>query len=305
MTFPGRPLPVSTKLRHGESPRSYARRLAAHNALTVDELAHHLDHPGTITSWSNPRLLKVLRQAGGLPAVAFTEPRQRDGNWISERLFCPQCCHGERAWGRRPDIGYFCTRHHRWMPDAHTSLLLPHNRPAASSAGEPGSVEGPHSPTGPDLTAAAHRAERRYRSVLHPRAEFLDAYAMRFALTLAALLLPPDQWSQPDTPAVLYVRQVEVACQLTQVDTLTALADPATPHTDRVHVIRGIAETAAGARHPAPDKLDTARIDGWVAENRLWALSASLQSVMRGGRLSRDVVADPDHNLLRHLIWPR
>ena len=304
MTHRLRPLPVHTKLHHGESARSYARRLAAHNALTVDELAHHLGHPGTITSWSNPVLVDALRQVGDLPSVAFTEPRQRDGNWISERLFCPQCCHGERAWGRRPDVGYFCTDHHRWMPDAPTALLLPHRR-AAAAAGEPGPVEGAHSPAGPDLTAAVHRAERRYRSVLYPRAEFVDAYAMRFALTLAALLLPADQWSQPDTLAVLYARQVDVACQLTQVDTLTALADPATPHTHRGHVIQAIAETAAGARHPATDKLDTARIDGWVAENRLWALSASLQSLMRGGRLSRDVVADPDHNLLRHLIWPR
>ena len=76
-------------------------------------------------------------------------------------------------------------------------------------------------------------------------------------------------------------------------------------HTHRGHVIRAIAETAAGARHRAPDKLVSAPFDGWIAENRLWALSASLQSLMRGGRLSRDVVADPDHNLLRHLIWPR
>ena len=68
-----RPLPVHTKLHHGESARSYARRLAAHNALTVDELAHHLGRRGTSTSWSDPVLVERS-------AKSVTFPRSRSPN---------------------------------------------------------------------------------------------------------------------------------------------------------------------------------------------------------------------------------
>lgn len=119
-------LPVPTRRLDGETLASYSARAAARNHTTVERVEQILreqnllpDHP---RSRRAPIIREAWRQLGRLDQMAFEEPSEVWGEYVTERRMCNLCAGGENVTARLPRIGLVCARHRRWLGTPQQSI---------------------------------------------------------------------------------------------------------------------------------------------------------------------------------------
>ncbi|WJY63367.1 hypothetical protein CATRI_06425 [Corynebacterium atrinae] len=117
-----RPLPIRTRLMHGEILDSYAYRHARNNSLRVDLIEIELRKMGLFPRSSaqlHPGRKAAWRALGDLHPRAFSHTDTVAGNHVYARPLCERCC-GDimgtiRPIGLRSDMGWICLTHKRWI----------------------------------------------------------------------------------------------------------------------------------------------------------------------------------------------
>lgn len=198
-----KPLPVPVRCFHGESVRSYVRRLEAANGYPAGRLPDTLQSRGILpkTSPYSPVTVPTWRALGSLNPRCFTTPRLVNGNWVRDRRLCLACCNGESATGALPKAGLVCIRHRRWISWREDAM--------------------------PRCTNLALAAERQFRRHLVPMGTTFDAPLMVLALEVATIAVSPASLEEPaltthpylyaglSHPAIrLYPLQVRIARQI-------------------------------------------------------------------------------------------
>lgn len=275
MTGPPPPLqrlPVPTRCFDGEGFTSYSRRLAAANSVTVAEVERALKSAGhTISAGKHAEDRKELwRGLGGLHTSAFTTPTEIDGEEVSERQLCMQCCAGVHARGRRPQLGHICLRHRRWCTDdLQTSIA-----------------------DVPELLDA----ERMFRRVVAPRHVLVDNHAYLIAQECSTAAVPRDvlkdrAHGRTDLPveALAYPETVALTRMLTDPRFLGRVLR--TPRRDKR---LALVEAAVNKLLPYPDALR--------AVGRVWDVVTVLHERVGTVAPGETEVRDP-WNLLRHRRW--
>ncbi|MFI7529686.1 hypothetical protein [Nocardia salmonicida] len=148
------PLPIRTRIHHGEELDSYRLRLATSNYSTPSAIETTLRLGGLLVSKSrgDPRLLQLWRELGALhPSTLTVTPAL---STVTSRPLCRRCTRGADAIGRIPDTGWICRRHRRWLGGPQLDV---HTYPAAVAA------------------------ETAFRTHLRPRGIVHDGFAMEFA----------------------------------------------------------------------------------------------------------------------------
>lgn len=200
------PLPVPTRVFHGEIVTSYARRHAANNFTTERDVQASVRHRG-----DGPTELEALwRQLGGLHHTAFTVPSHLGGTPVTERPLCLRCTRGHPARGRLPEVGFVCLRHRRWIGEGTQTDL-------ASGFAE---VLG---------------AERRFRRLLVPRGVMIASLAM----TAAGEAAREAVGGEGTLGAIrAYPEQIRVATVLSDTPLMWQVTDPELPATDRTEQLK-------------------------------------------------------------------
>ncbi|MET3143957.1 UNVERIFIED_ORG: hypothetical protein ABIB13_003694 [Arthrobacter sp. UYEF2] len=113
-----RPLPVPTRLTHGEGIENYATRHAQRNGTSVEQIENALRETGIMPksrARRHPGRLQAWKQLGGLHDRAFDSELSIGGHPIIERVLCLRCANGNQRVGRIPAIGWVCVAHRRWI----------------------------------------------------------------------------------------------------------------------------------------------------------------------------------------------
>lgn len=113
-------LPVRVGCFQGEGLISYARRAAAANHLTVEDVESALRSQGYVFPQrrESEERRNIWRILGGLHSSAFTETEQDVTVPLSYRQLCAKCSAGQPATGLLSAIGGdVCLRHRRWLGD--------------------------------------------------------------------------------------------------------------------------------------------------------------------------------------------
>lgn len=118
------PLPVRTRVFHGENLDSYARRHAARNFCKPSDVDHALRERSMVRSKrrSDPERLQAWRDLGGLWAGAFAAPAYVLDQEVTERTLCLRCTRGEPARGKLIGVGLVCVQHRRWLGSPQVDL---------------------------------------------------------------------------------------------------------------------------------------------------------------------------------------
>lgn len=105
------PLPVHTRLYHGESLDSYIRRHAARNYCTPSDIDRALRERGVVKSKNrrDPARLQAWLDLADMAVGRFTAPEYVLDQEVTERALCLSCTRGEPARGKPTGIGLVCS----------------------------------------------------------------------------------------------------------------------------------------------------------------------------------------------------
>lgn len=273
------PLPVRTRLYHGENLDSYVRRHAARNFCMPSDIEHALRERGVVRSRQrrNPDRLQAWRDLGGLRSDAFTAPERVLDQEVTERALCLRCTKGEPARGRLVGIGLVCVRHRQWLGSPQIDL------------------QGYY---------PALAAERHFRRHLGPRDVLHDSLPMLIGRECASpgiigaseIDRRRSQFGIDDVNALTYPEQVKIARLLSRPGFLLAATDPDAGSAQRNSLVAREVETIL----PACDDADP-----WRATNRVWTVITHLTARRRDARIYGITMRDTYYNILRFIDAPR
>jgi len=111
------PLPVPTRVYHGEGVISYSQRHAARNHSNIADIERGVRQLGVRLPKTrvSPERFEVWQQLGSLHQTTFSTPASIAGSVVSDRQLCLRCTQGNRAMGRIPGVGMVCLRHKHWL----------------------------------------------------------------------------------------------------------------------------------------------------------------------------------------------
>lgn len=269
------PLPVRTRLFHGENLDSYTRRHAARNFCKPSDIDHALRERGVISSKSrsDPERLQAWRDLGGLRAVAFAAPEYVLDQEVTERTLCLRCTRGESARGKLIGVGLVCIRHRRWLGSPQIDL---------------------------HCYSAALAAERQFRRHLAARDVLHDSLPMLIGRECASPAI--IGWSEINRrrnefgidafDALTYPEQVKIARLLCSPIFLDKATDPGTSSAQRSSLVATEVEKIIPVRDDA---------DPWRATNRVWTAITHLTARRQDARIYGVPMRDTYYNTLRFL----
>jgi hypothetical protein len=273
------PLPVRTRVFHGENLDSYTRRHAARNFCTPSEVDRALRERGVVNSKNrrNPDRLQAWRDLGGLRADAFATPEYVLDQEVAERTLCFRCTRGESAQGKLTGIGLVCVRHRQWLGSPQIDLRG-------------------YSP--------ALAAERHFRRHLAARDVLHDSLPMLIGRECAspAIIGSSDidrrrnEFGIEAVDALTYPEQVKIARLLSSPGFLRAATDPDADSSQRSSLVAREVEKIIPARDDA---------DPWRATNRVWTAITHLTARRRDARIYGVPMRDTYYNILRFIDTPR
>ncbi len=269
------PLPVRTRLYHGESLDSYVRRHAARNFCVPSEVDRALRERGVVRSKHrrDPDRLKAWRDLRGLRADAFTSPEYVLDQEVTERALCLRCTKGESARGKLTGIGLVCVRHRRWLGSPQVDLHDYY----------------------PALAAERHfRRHLAAREVLHDSLPMLIGRECASPAIIGASEIDRrrDEFGIEDVNALTYPEQVKIARLLASPGFLSMATDPDTEATQRSALVAREVEKAIPARGDG---------DAWRATNRVWTAITHLTARRRDARVYGVPMRDTYYNILRFI----
>lgn len=269
------PLPIPTRICHGENLDSYSRRHAAHNHCAPADIDRALREHGILTTMArrHPARLQAWRTLGRLRDTAFTAPQHILDEEVTERALCRRCSRGEAARGRLPDLGMVCLRHRQWLGSPQVDLHGYH--PALA-------------------------AERQFRHHLAARNVLHDSLPMLIGRECASPAIigedeithRRDQTGIENPWALTYPEQVKIARLLTRPTFLRAVTDPDVVDTQR-HAL-----ATREVEKIIPDRDDA---DPWRAANRVWTAITHLTERRRDARIYGVPIRDTYYNMLRFI----
>lgn len=269
------PLPVRTRLYHGENLDSYVRRHTARNYCVPSDVDRALRERGVIKSKNrrSPDRLEAWRDLGGLRADAFTAPDHLLDQEVTERALCLRCTKGEPARGRLTGIGLVCVRHRQWLGSPQLDLH------------------------GYYPAVAAERHFRRHlaaRDVLHDSLPMLIGRECTGPAIIGAseIARRRDEFGIDNVDALTYPEQVKIARLITLPGFLRAATDPDIDATQR----RALVATEVEKIIPTRDDADT-----WRATNRVWTPIIHLTARRRDARIYGVPMRDTYYNVLRFI----
>ncbi len=272
------PLPIGTRVFHGETLDSFARRHALRNHTTVHEVEQNLRVSGLLTTSRGRNHVDraaAWRALGALSPTAFPTAGRVAGIPIVTRILCDRCTRGEVAYGARPDMGQVCLTHSRWLGVTQVDLY--------------------HFP-------AATRAEWRFRP-LTQRGVLFDAPVMQIGRSAAFAGIPRSTLDQrartlgtSDHDALVYPEQVDVARMLCDQSVMERVTNPTIANSARREVV-------VGALAHVFSRVPAARI--WAA---VLAIQPALDRTLDQRREHRALTAvgeEVQFGILRHLELSR
>jgi hypothetical protein len=272
------PLPVRTRLYHGENLDSYVRRHAARNFCMPSDVERALRERGAVRSKHrrNPDRLQAWRDLGGLRADAFTAPESVLDQEVTERALCLRCTRGEPARGRVAGVGLVCVRHRQWLGSPQIDL---HGYYPALAA------------------------ERHFRRHLGPRDVLHDSLPMLIGRECASpgivgaseIARRRNKFGIDDVDALAYPEQVKIARLLALPGFLRAATDPDTDATQRNALVAREVEKIIPARNDG---------DPWRATNRVWTAITYVTARRRDARIYGLPMRDTYYNILRFIDAP-
>lgn len=272
------PLPVRTRLYHGENLDSYMRRHAARNFCSPSDVDRALRERGVIKSKSrrNPDRLQAWRDLGDLRAEAFTAPEYVLDEEVTERALCLRCTDGEPARGKQTGIGLVCVRHRRWLGSPQVDL------------------HGYY----PALAAERHfRRHLAARDVLHDSLPMLTGResASPGIVGASEIACRRDKFGIDNVEALMYPEQVKIARLLALPGFLRAATDPDTDAAQRRALVAREVEKIIPARNDS---------DPWRATNRVWTAITHVTERRRDARIYGVPMRDTFYNILRFIDAP-
>ncbi|MHC6593721.1 hypothetical protein [Arthrobacter sp. C152] len=206
------PLPVPTRLTHGEGIDNYASRHAQRNGTTVEQIEKALREAGILPpsrSRRHPERIQAWKQLGKLDVRAFDQRSTLHGHPILERALCLRCAAGTQRVGRTLTVGWVCIAHRRWI--GHNQLDIREL---------------------PELLAA----ERHFRSTLVSRGAHVGTPVMvtarecaRAGITLSTLEERTTRAGTYDPEMLTYPETIKIARLITQTSFKNWFHDPAHP----------------------------------------------------------------------------
>ncbi len=269
------PLPVRTRLYHGENLDSYARRHAARNFCLPSDVDRALFERGTLKSKSrlSPDRLQAWRDLGDLPSDAFSTPAHVLDQEVTERTLCERCSNGEYARGTLTAIGLVCVRHRRWISSPQIDIHDYY----------------------PALAAERHfRRHLAVRDVLHDSLPMLIGRECASPAIISASEIDRrrNKYGIQDSAPLTYPEQVKIARLLCSPGFLCAATDPDADSSQRSDLVRKAVETIIPARDDA---------DAWRATNRVWTVITHLTARRRDARVYGVPMRDTYYNILRFI----
>ncbi|QOT15326.1 hypothetical protein [Paenarthrobacter sp. YJN-5] len=221
------PLPVPTRLTHGEGIDNYASRHAQRNGTSVEQIENALREAGILPrsrSRRHPERVQAWKQLGGLHGRAFDQRSMLHGHPVLERALCLRCGAGNQRVGRTPTVGWVCIAHRRWIGRDQLDIR-----------------------SLPELLAA----ERRFRSTLVSRGVHAGTPVMmtanecaRAGIALSTLEERSARAGTYDPEMLTYPETIRIARLITQPSFKNWLEDPAHPREQqRDRMAREIAST--------------------------------------------------------------
>lgn len=212
------PLPVPTRLTHGEDIDNYASRHARRNGTSVEQIEKALKEAGVLPgsrSRRHPKRIQAWKQLGMLNGRAFDQRSTLHGHTLLERALCLRCGAGNQRVGRTPTIGWVCIAHRRWIGRDQLDIRRL-----------------------PELLAA----ERRFRSTLVSRGVHVGTPVMitaskcaRAGITLSTLEERSARAGTYDPEVLTYPETIRIARLITQPSLKNWLEDPAHPTDQQRH----------------------------------------------------------------------
>lgn len=272
------PLPVRTRLFHGENLDSYTRRHALRNFCNPSDVDRALRERGLVDSKNrrNPERLQAWRDLGGLRTDSFTSPDYVLDQEVTERALCLRCTRGESARGKLTSVGLVCVRHRRWLGSS--QLDLHGYFPALA-------------------------AERHFRRHLATRDVLHDSLPMLIGRECASPAIVGhseidrrrDEFGIEAVDALTYPEQVKIARLLCLPRFLCAATDPDVDAALRSSLVAREVEKVIPARDDA---------DSWRATNRVWTAITHLTARRRDARIYGVPMRDTYYNILRLIEEP-
>jgi len=272
------PLPVRTRLFHGENLDSYMRRHASRNFCRPSDVDSALRERGLIKSKSrrDPDRRQAWRDLGGLRAGAFVAPEYVLDQQVTDRALCLRCSRGELAHGKLTGVGLVCIRHRHWLGSPQIDLqgYFP-----------------------------ALAAERHFRRHLAARDILHDSLPMLIGRDCASPAIIGSreidcrrvEFGIEAVDALTYPEQVKIARLLCLPGFLCAATDPDTDSALRSALVTQEVETIIPARDDA---------DPWRATNRVWTAITHLTARRRDARIYGAPMRDTYYNILRFIQEP-
>ncbi len=267
-----RPLPVRVRAVHGETPESYASRLAAGNGVTSAELDRYLKEQGLYLTRAHrgDDFEQALRRLGPLSRDALTEQRFLEGQDLRTRPGCIRCSHGQAATVRLLDRGHVCLKHKWWFGIT------------------PQDVSGY-----PEVLVA----ERGFRRYLAARGALVDGHVMRIAGECADMARPLRgprsvvSTAEASDDLRRYPVQVRIARILANGALMIPGTDPVVPKLDRRNRLVRAFTQAVGPADPS----DVAR-----GFNHMWRIVYDIERARREAAARKSGLDDP-YEIIR--LW--
>ncbi|WP_275572496.1 hypothetical protein [Mycolicibacterium vanbaalenii] len=267
------PLPVRTRVYHGESLDSYIRRHAERNYCMPSDVDRALRERGVVKSKNrrDPARLQAWLDLADMPVERFTAPEYVLDQEVTERGLCLRCTRGEPARGRLTGIGLVCVRHRRWLGSPQTELH------------------------GYFPALAAERHFRRHlaaRDVLHDSLAMLIGQECASPAIIGASEIDRrrNEFGIEAIDVLTYPEQVKIARLLCLPGFLCAATDPDADSTLCSSLVAREVEKIIPARDDA---------DPWRATNRVWTAIAHVTARRRDARIYGVPMRDTYYNILR------
>lgn len=272
------PLPIRTRLYHGENLDSYARRHASRNFCSPSDVDRALVEHGVVRSKSrlNPDRMQAWRDLGDLRADAFSTPAHVLDQEVTERTLCERCTNGEHARGKLTAIGLVCVRHRRWIGSPQIDIHDYY----------------------PALAAERHfRRHLAVRDVLHDSLPMLIGRECASPAIIGASEIDRRriEYGIQDSAPLTYPEQVKIARLLCSPGFLSVATDPEVDSGRRSVLV------ATAVERIIPDRVDA---DTWRATNRVWTAMTHLTARRRDARIYGVPMRDTYYNILRFIAEP-
>lgn len=273
------PLPVRTRLYHGETLDSYIQQQAARNFCMPSDVDRALRERGIVKSKNrrDPARVQAWLELAGTSAERFTAPEYVLDQEVTERVLCLRCTRGEPARGKLTGIGLVCIRHRRWLGSPQIDLH------------------------GYFPALAAERHLRRHlaaRDVLHDSLPMLIGRECASPAIIGASEIDRRriEFGIDAVDSLTYPEQVKIARLLCLPAFLCAATDPDTDSARRSSLVTRAVEKIIPARDDA---------DPWRATNRVWTAITHLTARRRDARIYGVPMRDTYYNILRFIQEPR